>query len=340
MTANIKQLTRFLKQKFPTRKLEEHLKNNNYLISADDSEELCNLKMFLTKKNKYSKKVIAILSQALQEGTIEIKESNTYESFSEWLILEETLYYTNAVFSTIVDNEVIYSLPDGDEIIINEERDLLASNGTTGYRTWEAASFLCYYLLFINPNLLCEEEISSALELGCGTGFLGIFLAKKMKTVSFKLTDGSDLVTEKCFDNVATNNLNPERVAVEELIWGEDIEKNQLSQFDLVFGADITFDSQYISALVDTITSRLKKGGVCIISATIRNENTISTLYKCMEKLGNTWKLQKLYELPNNFCTEIHDSDTKKHRDDFVNNAWFEDLVADIHIYKIFKSNE
>lgn len=340
MTGSIKQLTRFLKQKFPTRKLEDHLKKSKYIICAEDINELNNLQKFLSKKNKYSKKVIAILSQALQEGTIETQDLNIYESFSEWLILEETLYYTNAVFSTIVDNEVIYSLPDGDEIIINEERDLLASNGTTGYRTWEAASFLCYYLIFINPNLLCGGEISSALELGCGTGFLGIFLAKMMKTVSFRLTDGSNLVTEKCFDNVVANNLDLERVTVEELIWGEESEEDQSSKFDLVFGADITFDSQYIPALVDTIISRLKKDGVCIISATIRNENTISTLYKCMENLGDKWKLQKVYELPNSFCTEIEDSDTKKYRDDFVKNAWFEDLVADIHIYKISRCTE
>lgn len=346
MSGNITELIRILKQKFPIRKLEEHIKTNNYKIEETELDELNKLQTFLSNKNKYTKKIISIISECLEKEYILIENEEVYETFLEWLTLEQSLYYTNSSFSSIIDNDVIYQLPNGEEIVINEERDLLASNGTTGFRTWEAALFLYYYLININANLLSEKEIKNALELGCGTGFLGIFLAKMMPNVNFNLSDGSNLVVDKCIENVEANKLNKNKINVQELIWGndnnEEEEEEEKNTYDLIFGADVTFDSQYIPALVDTITSKLKANGICIISATIRNEKTISTLYECIEKLGPKWKLEKIYALPSSFCvaTTLKEDSTKKHRDDFIKKNWFEDLLADIHIYKIYKQNE
>ncbi|XBW37078.1 hypothetical protein QEN19_002655 [Hanseniaspora menglaensis] len=336
MSNSIKELIRVLKQKFPLRKLEEHLKTNNYVVALNDAEELNNLKTFLLKRDKYKKKATSIISDSLQKKLIVIQDVDLYEEFLEWLTMEEALYYTDKSFLSVVDNDVIYRLPNDKEIIINEERDLLASNGTTGFRTWEAALFLYYYLIKINPSLLDEMKINKALELGCGTGFLGIFLAIMKKDVFFKLTDGSNLVVAKCDENVVANKLDKNRVKVEELLWGDDDDLEKENNYDFVFGADVTFDSKYIPALVETIKNKLVSNGVCIISATIRNEQTISTLYHSIEKLGPAWKLEKIYALPSSFCAEISE-DTKLHRDIFVKEFWFENLLADIHIYKISK---
>ena len=79
-------------------------------------------------------------------------------------------------------------------------------NGTTGLRTWKASYALSDFLLK-RPNLIAGKNI---LELGCGTGFLGIIVAgiqqlsggPAVNGSQLWLTDDNDIVLQRCQNNL------------------------------------------------------------------------------------------------------------------------------------------
>lgn len=348
MSDNINELIKKLKQKFPIRLLPNEIASSKYEIKSTQEAE--QLKAILSKKSKYNKSLIKIINENIINRNINIKEETIYEDLSEWLTVEESEYFLNKEYANIVDDLVIYQVPLNEkdtytQIFIKEQRELLASHGTTGFRTWEAAMVFFYYVTRINPDIINElVNTKNALELGCGTGFLGIFLSKILRSTQFCLTDGSHMVVDLCKENIQLNEVDNSYIECKELLWGhqDDIKSEK---YDFIFGADITFDSRFIPLLVETIEDSLGDKGVCLISATIRNEDTIKTLYESLENLNeltkdtktnsSKWNLEKIFEINNSFC------DTGKNlsqRDQFVKEYWFEDLLADVHIYKIYKT--
>lgn len=348
MSDNINELIRKLKQKFPLRLLPNEILSSRYEIK--NTQEAEQLKVILSKKSKYNKRLIKIINENIINCNITIKDESTYEDLFEWLTVEESEYFMNKEYANIVDDLVTYQVPLDEkdsytQIFIKEQRELLASHGTTGFRTWEAAMVFFYYVTSINPDFInAIVHCRNALELGCGTGFLGIFLSKILSNTKFCLTDGSNLVVDLCKENIQLNDVDNRTIDCKELLWGhqDDIKSEK---YDFIFGADITFDSRYIPLLVETIQDSLDDKGICLISATIRNEDTINTLYKSLESLNQyskdtkanspKWNLEKIYEINNSFCDTGKDL---SQRDQFVEKYWFEDLLADVHIYKIYKT--
>ncbi|KAL6933810.1 hypothetical protein ACO0R3_001591 [Hanseniaspora guilliermondii] len=348
MTHNINELIRKLKQKFPIRLLPNDIATSKYEING--LQEVEQLKDILSKKSKYNKRLVKILNENIINCNILINEPTIHEDLSEWLIVEESEYFTNKEYAHIVDDLVTYQVPldkadNHTQIFIKEQRELLASHGTTGFRTWEAAMVFFYYVTHINSDII-DDIISSknALELGCGTGFLGIFLSKILRNTKFCLTDGSNLVVELCKENIQLNDADNRSIDCKELLWGHH-DDTISEKYDLIFGADITFDSRFIPLLVETIEDLLDDKGICLISATIRNKDTIKTLYESLENLNQKlkdtktnspkWNLEKIFEINSSFCDTGTDL---SQRDQFIDKYWFEDLLADVHIYKIYKT--
>lgn len=348
MSDNINELIRKIKQKFPVRLLPNEISSSKYEIK--DTQEAEQLKDILSKKSKYNKRLIKIINENIMNGNITINDETIYEDLSEWLTVEESEYFMNKEYANIVDDLVTYQVPLGEkdkyaQIFIKEQRELLASHGTTGFRTWEAAMVFFYYVTSVNPDIIIDIVHSKkALELGCGTGFLGIFLSKILRNTQFCLTDGSNLVVDLCKENIQLNNVDNKTIDCKELLWGHQ-DDTKPEKYDFIFGADITFDSRFIPLLVETIEDMLDDKGVCLISATIRNEDTIKTLYDSLDALNQQskdtktnspkWNLEKIYEINNSFCDNEKDL---SQRDQFVKKYWFEDLLADVHIYKIYKT--
>lgn len=79
----------------------------------------------------------------------------------------------------------------------------LISKGTTGLRTWPAALFFAEYLL--NPQMKNVLDGKRILELGSGIGFLGIFLQKIYKDISFIFSDCNEEVLENIEENFKIN---------------------------------------------------------------------------------------------------------------------------------------
>lgn len=137
--------------------------------------------------------------------------------------------------------------PSAAQVTLLEAPSLLASSGTTGFRTWEAALFLGAYLCSSEGNHFVTSK--SVLELGAGTGFLSIFCAKNLGAQRVLATDGSQEVIGDLRSNMHLNELEgSEMMKTAVLQWGHaliggvaDCREGKRS-YDLVLGADVVSD--------------------------------------------------------------------------------------------------
>ncbi|SMN21983.1 similar to Saccharomyces cerevisiae YJR129C EFM3 Putative protein of unknown function [Maudiozyma saulgeensis] len=174
---------------------------------------------------------------------------------------------------------------DGDRIYVDiyEKPNLISASGTTGFRTWEASLFLCEYILQ-NEILFKDQNI---LELGCGTGICSILLEKMQYPQKIYVTDGdSELISNQLVRNFELNKIsrdNNSNIVLQRLWWNEDKIPNDI---DIVIGADITFDASLFDSLCQCLLECLTYCKICLISATIRNQDTTDSFILTTKKLG------------------------------------------------------
>lgn len=130
------------------------------------------------------------------------------------------------------------------EVTLLEAPSLLASTGTTGFRTWEAALFLGAYLASEDGKCLVLGK--SVIELGAGTGFLSILCAKHLLARHVLATDGSREVITELETNLDLNKLKESKnIKTAVLQWGHALinspaDCRRIDQsYDLVIGADV-----------------------------------------------------------------------------------------------------
>ncbi|KAG0644060.1 putative methyltransferase-domain-containing protein [Tuber brumale] len=183
--------------------------------------------------------------------------------------------------------------PIGPPITLLESRPVISGSGTTGLRTWEAALALAEYLIVSHlgrfyrfpgavvvagPRLV--DEAGSVLELGAGTGLVGI-VAARLGAGRVVVTDGNEGVCDALKAGLERNGV-ADVVSVKRLMWGErdgkEEEDNEGERFDLVVGADVIYDSSTIPPFVAELVRRFHKNpsAKVVISATIRDEDTFS----------------------------------------------------------------
>lgn len=163
---------------------------------------------------------------------------------------------------------ITYTAPRIGEIYISEQPSLIAFGGTTGLRTWEASLLLSEWLL--EQNI----ERKYVLELGAGTGLVGILASKIGAKVM--ATDGSDMVVTKLRGNFEMNHVSIES----RVLWWGDEDEILKRKWDLIVGADITYDEEVCSSLAETYALGIKHGATGILAATVRNENTLMAFVK------------------------------------------------------------
>ncbi|KAK4443080.1 S-adenosylmethionine-dependent methyltransferase-like protein [Podospora aff. communis PSN243] len=177
------------------------------------------------------------------------------------------------------------------EITLLESRSLLAAGGTTGLRTWEAALHLGEYLC-ANPGLIRGKRV---LELGAGTGYLGVLCAKYLGAGHVLVSDGSEDVINNLPDSFFLNGLQGAScVSPLEMRWGhalvgtEEQAWNGGRRVDVLLGADITYDESVIPSLVATLEEvvDLFPGVIIIIAATERNRKTFQSFLDVCERRG------------------------------------------------------
>lgn len=133
---------------------------------------------------------------------------------------------------------------DAPEVTLLEARSLLASSGTTGLRTWEAALLLGTYLFSSAGKHIVQNN--NIIELGAGTGFLSILCAKHLGAKYVLATDGSGDVINDLESNIFLNGLEgTEAINAAILSWGHMLDDENLKgadenrSYDLIIGADV-----------------------------------------------------------------------------------------------------
>lgn len=147
---------------------------------------------------------------------------------------------------------VTYTAPNAElnapRITTLEAPSLLASSGTTGFRTWEAALHLGSYLASEDGNHHVAGQ--RIIELGAGTGFLSILCAKHLGARHVLATDGSSEVVTDIKVNIDLNEVEEgDLIKTSVLQWGHaligcpaDCRKEGLF-YDLAIGADVVGDT-------------------------------------------------------------------------------------------------
>ena len=130
------------------------------------------------------------------------------------------------------------------ELTLLEARSILASSGTTGLRTWEAALCLGTYLFSSNGQELIRGR--TILELGAGTGFISILCAKHLGAQFVLATDGNADIIRDLDSNLVLNKIKDTNLIITAVLeWGhmlpnilwDSLEESQT--YDLVLGADV-----------------------------------------------------------------------------------------------------
>ncbi|KAJ3271951.1 Protein fam86a [Terramyces sp. JEL0728] len=207
-------------------------------------------------------------------GIFKLHQNDSYNAkiikrLSEYELLDEFYELLSEYLNTNYDTHVkTFYLPDNRQIYL-KENIAFVSQGTTGLCTWSASLFLTEYLLSV------ESSGKNILELGSGTGLLGISLAKNNKVL---MTDVSPLVIDRLHENIA---LNSSTAMADYLDW----ENPELQDFipDITVCADVVFNPCLISPLFQTIKKYSK---VCYISSTKRNQETFDLFMKMVNEEG------------------------------------------------------
>ncbi|SCV01070.1 LAMI_0G09164g1_1 [Lachancea mirantina] len=211
---------------------------------------------------------------------------------------------------------------------IQETPNLISAAGSTGFRTWAAAPYLCAFIAgalggsrqaFEQRVLAPLGHVISVLELGCGTGLVGLTwtLTQADRTRELCVTDGDpDVVTTHARANYVRNGVSTENVRFQQLRWNLD----PVPASDLIIAADVSYDATVVPDLVRCLSAALRwTTRAALVAAAVRNYDTISVFEAhCRD--------QKLH------CEIIETTETSGAAE-FEDNILFKKLIAPIRIY-------
>ncbi|XP_005070625.1 protein N-lysine methyltransferase METTL21A [Mesocricetus auratus] len=132
---------------------------------------------------------------------------------------------------------------------------------------WDAAIVLSTYL----EMGAVELRGCSAVELGAGTGLVGIVAALLGAHVT--ITD-RQVALEFLKSNVEANlpsHIQP-KVVVKELTWGQNLESFSPGEFDLILGADVIYLEDTFTDLLKTLEHLCSSRSVILLACRIRYE--------------------------------------------------------------------
>ncbi|KAI4271389.1 MAG: hypothetical protein LQ337_006047 [Flavoplaca oasis] len=234
----------------------------------------------------------------------------------------------NDIDSVQEKRPVTYTAPvldvDPPTVTILEAPNLLASNGDTGNRTWDAALFLATYLFADGRRFIQDKSI---LELGAGLGFVSVFCGKHLGARHVLLTDASEAILNTAKQNAELNGVD-NIVQTSVLEWGtRDFDlvsqsEGEAVSYDLILGSDMLYEPRDFPALMSTsqdLFARYPKIQMLISSAVRREETLQSFLDACEE---NSFHVGRV----------LMDPPPEKDQLGFFHSTFYE-----IHIYLITK---
>ena len=118
-------------------------------------------------------------------------------------------------------------------------------------KLWPAAPLLAAALVRNRP-----QPAAAALELGCGSGLIGVTALASGYDVTF--SDYVPLAVALALENAARNGLRGAKGMV--LDWRAR-QPGEVTKFSLILAADVTYDRTNLEPLLDVVYERLSPGG-------------------------------------------------------------------------------
>lgn len=165
----------------------------------------------------------------------------------------------------------------------------------TGSTLWTAG---CALLGLSATGALDGHLTGHVLELGAGTGALGLGLARRGgPVVRVTLTDGQPAVVENLRHNAevtASLSALPAAVEVQHLEWGSpNLGMLPAEAVDVIIGSDLVYDTASLPALAGLLRQLLQPCGtaaMAVLAITRRSENTFAKLFEAMEAASLVWE--------------------------------------------------
>lgn len=168
-----------------------------------------------------------------------------------------------------------FASPNAPHITLLEAPSLLASAGTTGFRTWEAALKLgCFLFSSGGKSFVLGKNV---LELGAGTGFISILCAKHLNAAHVLATDGSAEVIADLKTNITLNGFRNDAVIKADILqWGNGSLSfyAEKKSYDLAIGADVVCHRRHHSSRYSFFT-RPASCHVCRCSQALGDQTEI-----------------------------------------------------------------
>lgn len=228
---------------------------------------------------RYYQTVLKLFIRQLEARGIASSEKLN-EAYTELLMNSTTSNKSSSEDSTAACY-VNYFVEGSDYVRLRESPNVISAHGSTGHRTWEAALALSDYL--ITAGLLVDtngRKAKKLVELGAGTGLVGLIAAKLDPALEVILTDGDEKVVDNLRSNIALNNNSEQtKITAKVLLWNET---PVVPGTDVVLAADVTYDGSVIPHLVACLAQFVAACPGCriIVAATIRSENTFQVFEK------------------------------------------------------------
>ncbi|KAL9045590.1 MAG: hypothetical protein Q9214_001389 [Letrouitia sp. 1 TL-2023] len=189
---------------------------------------------------------------------------------------------------------VTYTFPNtssnASTVTMLESPSLMASSGTTGLRTWDAALYLATCLSSPSGREFVKDK--SILELGAGLGFLSIFCVQHLGAKSALITDGNGELVKDSKENIRINGLGDSgKINSAVLTWGDKLGSNTDGGnggsfcYDLVLGADMVYDPTSFRPLFSTLKQLFNENIKLkvLISTAVRRESTLEVFLSACE---------------------------------------------------------
>ena len=135
-------------------------------------------------------------------------------------------------------------------------------------------------------SALLPPTLDTVVELGAGTGLVGLAVAAATQAKQVILTDGDPGVVQNLQANIDLNqnkniNKGQQQISAQQLLWNVD---DPIAGTDLVLAADVTYDSSVIPLLVACLAQFLNPNPsssslsqpVVLVAATVRSEETLA----------------------------------------------------------------
>eukprot|EP00668_Euglena_longa_P038543 GGOE01049569.1.p1 GENE.GGOE01049569.1~~GGOE01049569.1.p1 ORF type:complete len:390 (+),score=97.06 GGOE01049569.1:65-1171(+) len=207
--------------------------------------------------------------------------------------------------------------------------------GTTGLVTWPAAYRLAEWVLHCGSPQFAGKRV---LELGSGSGLLGMLVAQCTSAAHVTLSDGHELVLDRLKDNLRINGLaanlektphpteddsqnaapttrcasesngecSPSSLTVLQLDWFDFLPAT-LDQVraEIVLCSDVSYDPGLFPGLTAVLRAALRRdGAVGFVASAVRNPQTAADFLEHLRAVGLTASEVDLAGVPPRLCCD------------------------------------